>query len=153
CSAQQFVPILFLQRNFRVIRRIPPMAMATPRLTATAIRLTTAATPGRTTAPMPTRVPGRCGGASSISPGGADDFRAYGNRPLSLSAVARCAMAPHPPPFFFAGFVQHHGPAVFFHLTKHRLLAAGMVVIGVAAATVQEKRLLLASSKSRIRQL
>ena len=59
---------------------IRPMAMATPRpiatairLTATAIRLTTAATLGRTTAPMPTRVLGRCGGSSSIAPAGADD--------------------------------------------------------------------------------
>jgi hypothetical protein len=54
---------------------IPPMAtaMATPRRpTATAIRLITVVTPGRTTAPMRTQVARWCGGPSSIAHAGAD---------------------------------------------------------------------------------
>src|SRR5215467_10553980 len=39
------------------------------------------------------------------------------NRSLSLSAVAPCVMSLAPSSILrsFAGFVHHHGPAVFFH--------------------------------------
>jgi hypothetical protein len=44
------------------------------------------------------------------------------NRSLSLRAVGRCAMslALSSTLRSFAGFVHHHGPAVFFHLTTRR---------------------------------
>src|SRR5262249_18408286 len=42
------------------------------------------------------------------------------NRSLSLSAVAPCAMSLALSSILrsFAGFVHHHGPAVFFHLRR-----------------------------------
>jgi hypothetical protein len=55
-----------------------------------------------------------------------------------LRAVARCAMslALSSTLRSFAGFVHHHGPAVFFHLTTRRPLTRGAWCSGVGVLIV-----------------